>query len=345
MSFFINKYLTSSTILTKFFVAQTYNQEQTNLMRNIMYNLYFDSGGNITVRTTDLTSPTVKAIYMNPIVGTVRSTTQSDMVEQDNRSQNFIFSPNLLWILYYDGTQSYLLYNFFHTQAYKDFYESGGTNAVNAVNYFIDYCTTTETQDPTCSCLPGNVNICLNRVVPGATSENSAFTELASVCEEIEPGCKVYRSVPTSFLNSYYEQNPFVYKSLTITICSQAFSAGGNISVGSIRQACEATTNIGGGSGSGSGSGSGGGGGGGGENTGGGVQVGGGLGGRTRLGTTIPPSTTTTPPPPPPQSTGILEKYKNVFIGIAAAVAIGAIVGIVYTITKTVKNVSEIRKK
>lgn len=336
MSFFINKYLTSSTILTKFFVAQTYNQEQTTLMRNTIYNLYFDSGGNITVMTVELVSPTVKAIHLNPIVSTTRSTTQSDIVERDNRNQNFIFSPNLLWILYYDGTQSYLLYNFFHTQAYKEFYESGGTNAVNAVNYFIDYCTTTEAQDPTCSCLPGNVDICLNRVVPGATSDNSAFAELTSVCEEIEPGCKVYRSVPTSFLNSYYEQNPFVYKSLTITICSQAFTttSGGNISVSNIRQACEATTNIGGGSGGGSG----------GENTGGGVQVGSGLGGRTRLGTSIPPVSTSSTPPII-ESPGFLEKYKDVFIGIAAVTVVGVIIGTIYTVIKTAKNVSEIRKK
>lgn len=261
---FVNKYEMNTKLEDKFFRIHTFNTQETDYIFNLNFQLYFDIYGNVLVETPQ---NLVVVNYINPMstnkpmitTNPANKISPDKRKDEDNKPYNLVISPNLMWILYKvvitpqdainnpdpidSGTYCYLLFNFFHTEDYKNYYK---TNPTNSINLFNDYCIKTSDLDPTCSCLPKNGDICAKRLLPKAMIDvrkgSQAYNAFTTVCQHIEQGCQSITSYPNSFLNQYYIDNPRP-PSVNVVLCAQAFTAGGKIAINKadIQQQCSIT--------------------------------------------------------------------------------------------------------
>lgn len=265
---FVNKFLLNINTKDKFLVIYTFTKDESTLISN--YNkltvlssgtsgdsssvpvsseneLYFDSYGNVSVKVVN--STVILMNFVNPIPKDKKiSYLSTNLISKNKRDKNFIFSPNLQWILYKDTSNIFcLMYNFIHTQLFRNYYIF---NNNDAINIFRAYCNITQGQDQTCSCIPINSDICTNRIlgteIASSEKTKASFSGFETTCQYLEPGCLYYTSLDTSFLKDYYAANPKP-QSLTVTVCSQTFSAGGNmnIPVADIQQKCSTVYSVG----------------------------------------------------------------------------------------------------
>jgi len=261
---FVNKYETNTKFEDKFLRIHTFGTQETDHIFNLNFQLYFDMYGNVLVETPQ---QIVVVNYINPMSTNKPMITNNPAnkispdkrKDEDNKPYNLVISPNLMWILYKvvitqedsrnstdpidPGTYCYLLFNFFHTEDYKNYYK---TNQTNSMDLFKDYCTKTDGLDPTCSCLPVNGDICAKRLLPKAMIDvrkgSQAYNAFTTVCQHIEQGCQSITSHPTSFLNQYYIDYPRP-PSVNVVLCTQSFTAGGKIAINKadIQQQCTIT--------------------------------------------------------------------------------------------------------
>lgn len=261
---FVNQYELNSKFENKFFRIHTFDTVQTADIFNLNFQLYFDIFGNVSVETPqgimtlNYRNPTAtnKPMALNNPVNKVSLDKRRD---KNRNPYNVVFSPNMLWILYKGtvtqkdisdglsnlevGTYCYLLFNFFHTEDYKNYYKN---NRENSINLYHDYCKKTYNLDPGCSCLPINGDACAERLLPEAminTRKGSqAYNAFTAICQHTEPGCLSITSFPNSFLNQYYIDNPRP-PNVNVVLCSTSFNAGGNIGINKaeVQQKCQIT--------------------------------------------------------------------------------------------------------
>jgi hypothetical protein len=261
---FVNKYQLNTKLQDKFLRIHTFNSTEANNIFNLNYQLYFDAYGNVAVETPE---KLLLVNYINPMAtnkpmifnNPANKVDPDKRIDENKNPYNIVFSPNLLWILYKvvitqqeaqnsstpidPGTYCYLLFNFFHTEDYKNYYK---IRKDDAMNLFHDYCVKTSDLDPTCSCLPVNGDICAARLLPKAMIDarkgSSAYNAFTTVCQHTEKGCQTITSYPDSFLNQYYIDYPRP-PSVNVVLCAQTFSAGRDISInkGDVEQQCKIT--------------------------------------------------------------------------------------------------------
>lgn len=250
---FVNKYELNSKLEDKFMRIRTFSIEETQNIFDLNNTLYFDNYGNVRVLNSvgnevlDYRNPTAnKPLAAN--VGINKVDLERRKNPNTSKPYSLVFSPNIRWILYkvtykasdfnpfseeqiYDGEYAFLLFNFFHTAEFKDYYKA---NTTSAVNLFHDYCVATEGLDPLCSCTPANREICVARILPKDLIESqrntSTYNSFSTVCQHIEKGCQNASSYPDSFLNQYYIDNPRP-TTVNVTLCAMTFGAGGNLSI------------------------------------------------------------------------------------------------------------------
>lgn len=237
----VNKYLLNSKVVDKFLKVKDFTVINSEKIRNVDNTLYFDNYGNVEV--TDKENKSVLR-FVNKITGKQVEKLKSNLVLEENRDNDFILSENTLWILYYDNSEKkyYILYNFIHTPVVRNLYKD---NNNKTIELFGDYCKTIQGADPTCSCLPVNKDICMERLFSNELREKEKtnnklnYESIAGNCQYMDSQCKKYTSLDQSFIKDYYAKNPFP-QNITINICSTNFTAGGDLSIpkASIDQNC-----------------------------------------------------------------------------------------------------------
>ena len=234
---YIKKFLDNSNPIDKFFVYKKFTSNESVIIKNPIYILYFDVYGNITVKI----GTEIKLEYRNPLSEERLYYLDTYIYPYIDRiNKKFIFSPNLIWILYNnpDDNCFYLMYNFIHTVHFRKFYL---INQNEAIGIFKSYCNLVSTDD-TCSCISTNGELCIKRLL---TTENISqqkntanYPELLNNCQYVEKGCGKYKDIDDSFLKNYYDSNPWP-DSINLNMCSVVFSAGENINVKSdVQQQC-----------------------------------------------------------------------------------------------------------
>ncbi|NBP59401.1 hypothetical protein EBU71_23160, partial [bacterium] len=259
---FVSRYEVNNRFEFKFLRIQTFFTSDTKAIFNLNNKLYFDNFGNVSVQNT---AGNLEVEYSNPATPgkSMAYNIDSNLVGVDRRKDKdgepypLIFSPNLQWMLYkavytkedikklpedfssiQPGEYTYLLFNFFHTEDFTQYYKSSSANAMNLFN---NYCKSTFDLDPTCSCLPINSEICVRRLLPASMVDSqkgtSTYNAFTTICQHVEQGCQSITAYPTSFLNQYYKDFPRP-PSVNVTLCAQSFTAGGNIALkkGEIQQ-------------------------------------------------------------------------------------------------------------
>ena len=239
---YIKKFLGNTKIIDKFFISKKFTENESSIIRNIAYTLYFDNSGNIALKSGNI----IMFNYKNPFGSDIIYFLDINQCSTFVRLKKFIMSPNLIWILYDnpDDKCFYMMYNFIHTIHFRRYYLSNNLANMNqAISIFNSYCKLTEDSDYTCSCLPENGNICVKRFLSDDILTNeknkSSYQTLLNNCQYIEPGCSKYKSLPNSFLRNYYNSYPFP-DSININVCSNSFTAGKDINMNSadIQQQC-----------------------------------------------------------------------------------------------------------
>jgi uncharacterized membrane protein YgcG len=256
---FIKRYLSGTKALDKFVgghLAHNFNKAESDKIIDQKSDLYFDRYGNIVV--VNPASGEVIFSYTNPIINKPVEKLSRFKAENVSKRANFIFNFNKKWVLVKDADNLYsLVYNFIHTSEFADLFVR---DEENAVSIFYDYCDVVHHTDPTCSCLPDNAEYCVNdvfgeydsTVLSNIQSDPSVYEAVKNHCDRISSKCKVFKDLPTSFLNDYYTDVNGVStydQPINLTICEVKIQSGRDLTANSskISQNCNGSGGTGGG--------------------------------------------------------------------------------------------------